>query len=169
MKTLEEIEEYINAAEAEHNKAIDEYADKILVAQQELEKAKSEMVDAEETVNVDDYSKAKDKIRTAKNAIELYKKHKVKLESQGIVDYQEVKASIMEVAAAANDEYVNQSVEPVKQLLKLSEQSWSNVEKANDLIDKISGKGVGYSRNHQKEFLPEILVSRTFKDLKQLK
>ena len=169
MKTLEEIEEYINAAEAEHNKSIAEYADKILVAQQELEKAKSEMVDAEESVNVDDYSKAKDKIRTAKNAIELYKKHKAKLEIQGIVDYQEVKASIMEAAAAANDEYVNQSVEPVKQLLKLSEQSWSNVEKANDLIDKISGKDVGYSRNHQKEFLPEILVSRTFKDLKQLK
>lgn len=169
MKTLEEIEEYINASEVQHNKAIAEYADKILVAQQELEKAKSEMVDAEESVNVDDYSKAKDKIRTAKNAIELYKKHKAKLESQGIVDYQEVKDSILEVAASANDEFVNQSVEPVKQLLKLSEQSWSNVEKANDLIDKISGKDVGYSRNHQKEFLPEILVSRAFKNLKQLK
>lgn len=158
MKTLEEIEQHITEAQTKKAKDIQEYTDKIATAQEDLKKAKQKMATAETSVNVDDYSKAKDMIRTANNAIELYQKHKAKLEAGEFYDKQAVRNEIMAVAGKVNNDLINQTVEPIEQLKKIADKSWNNVVKANDLIDAINGKPYGYSRNHYKEFLPKVSV-----------
>lgn len=97
-------------------------------------------------------------IRTANNAIELYQKHKAKLEAGEFYDKQAVRNEIMAVAGKVNNDLINQTVEPIEQLKKIADKSWNNVVKANDLIDAINGKPYGYSRNHYKEFLPKVSV-----------
>lgn len=169
MKTLEEIKQHITEAQAKKAKDIQEYTEKIATAQEDLKKAKQEMATAETSVNVDDYSKAKDMIRTAKNAIELYQKHKAKLEAGDFYDKQAMHNEIITVAGKVNADLINQTAEPIERLKQIADNSWDNIVKANDLIDTINGKPYGYSHNHHKEFLPQEFDWSKIKNFKQPK
>ncbi len=137
MKTLEEIEKILEEKLSENKQEILRYTGKLQEAEEARKKADSELLAAENEVDVNRYNHAKNAIWSADHAKELYLKQQAKLKQEQLVTKAEYNQLLKEITQAANETHEEQNsraADLIAELREISEESSQTWTKANQLM-----------------------------------
>lgn len=137
MKTLQEIEALLQDKLAANKKEILEYAEKIQEAEKSKEEADTNLLAAENEINVERYDEAKNAIWSADHAKELYQKQQDKLRQERLVTKAEYHQLLKEITQTANEAHEEQNIRAaalIAELREISEESSQTWQQANKLM-----------------------------------
>lgn len=143
MTTLKEIESKLTNLVTDNQSKIDSYQKKIETADKAIQDANKKLKNAEDTVNVDDYNKAKNAIWSADHAKELYTKTKNKVQNTPLISKAEYSSLLKEITEGADNEQEalnEKAIELITNIRSLANESSGVTNKANKLMNVLQRK-----------------------------
>lgn len=140
MTTLKEIESKLTNLVTDNQSKIDGYSMKIETADKAIQDANKKLKNAEDTVNVDDYNKAKNAIWSADHAKELYTKTKNKVQNTPLISKAEYSSLLKEITEGADNEQEalnEKAIELITNIRNLANESREITNKANELMNNL--------------------------------
>ena len=140
MTKLNEIDSKLTELLTNNKNEIDGYSMKIETADKAIQDANNQLRNAETTVNVDDYNKAKNNIWSAKHAKELYEKAKADTEKTPLIDRKQYNFLLKEIKDTADGEQEDlnkKAIELITNIRNLANESGEITNKANELMNNL--------------------------------
>lgn len=137
MNKLNEIQAQLENVLAENKQEIQGYEIKIQGAKDSLKQAEFDLMDAEETVDVERYRKAKDDIWASKSKRELFTKKLEKEKNKQLISSEEYKKLLSDIRQTATAEHEKQNKRAealIAELKEIAEESRQTNQQANELM-----------------------------------
>lgn len=155
MRTLEQLENYLVGLRNENRNGLMEASKNIAVTQEAIDKAQDETATAQVENNLEAFNKAKDKLWTASNSLDFYKRQHDTLKKP-IVSEEEGKKLFDEIDNAAelsNEVLYERARNLVNELQTISEKVLSNMNQGSSLYSILQKDILKDNRpGHTKEF-----------------
>ncbi|EOH89458.1 hypothetical protein UAS_00572 [Enterococcus asini ATCC 700915] len=155
MRTLEQLENYLVGLRNENRNGLMEASKNIAVTQEAIDKAQDETATAQVENNLEAFNKAKDKLWTASNSLDFYKRQHDTLKKP-IVSEEEGKKLFDEIDNAAelsNEVLYERARNLVNELQTISEKVLSNMNQGSSLYSILQKDILKDNRpGHMKEF-----------------
>ncbi|GAB6721613.1 hypothetical protein BOVMAS33_14490 [Streptococcus uberis] len=138
MALFDKVEKEVRTKKAKYDKELSNSKQQITNTEEEIEKLKAELIEAEEQLNIDQYNTIDDKIRKLENAKRIYELKHDKILDTPLIDEAEYKKirKQLEDNAITKIEAINDKALPlITQIKELAEQTDIIFNETNELLD----------------------------------